>query len=107
MNNPIQSTPQSKKEPGSLSILQSRITAYGREQNISIARLNQRIMTEVMFGTLNCAHQLNIIPMYLAKGGMSLELRFGIRARASRDLDLGILTGGLPLVDLFDRAIAG
>lgn len=44
--------------------------------------------------------------MYLAKGGMALELRFGIRARASGDLDIGIVAGGQPLLELFDRVLA-
>ncbi|MGB8909740.1 MAG: nucleotidyl transferase AbiEii/AbiGii toxin family protein [Candidatus Cybelea sp.] len=44
--------------------------------------------------------------MYLLKGGMALELRFGIRARASRDVDVGILSGGHDLLAAVDRVLA-
>ncbi len=44
--------------------------------------------------------------MYLLKGGMALELRFGIRARASKDVDVGILSGGEDLLAAFDRVLA-
>ncbi len=36
---------------------------------------------------------------------MALELRFGVRARASGDLDLGIVASGGTLLEIFDRVL--
>jgi hypothetical protein len=54
------------------------------------ARLYQRIATEVLFNVLELAQQRGIIARYAVKGGMALEVRFGMRARASRDLDVSV-----------------
>lgn len=106
MSDPMAPAPRTIRPPGNVSNLQSRITKYAREHGVSVARLNQRICTEVTFGVLERARELGVVPMYLAKGGMALELRFGIRARASGDLDVGIVTGGKALLEVFDRALA-
>lgn len=106
MSDPLTPAPRDIRAPGNVSNLQSRITRYAREHGISVARLNQRILTEVTFGMLGRAQALGIIPLYLAKGGMALELRFGLRARASMDLDIGMLTSGEALLTSFDRALA-
>lgn len=106
MSDPFAPAPRAIKAPGNVNNLQSRITSYAREHGLSVSRLNQRILTEVTFGLLERARKLGIIPMYLAKGGMALELRFGIRARASGDLDIGIVAAGATLVDSFDRVLA-
>ena len=59
------------------------------------ARLYRRIATEVLFNVLEIAQQRGIIDRYAVKGGMALEVRFGMRARASRDVDVSVLaTGG-------------
>jgi hypothetical protein len=99
-------TPRDIRPPGNVNNLRSRIAAYARENGLSVSRLNQRLLTEVTFGMLERARQRGIIPMYLAKGGMALELRFGIRARASGDLDIGMVAGGSTLLETFYRALA-
>jgi Nucleotidyl transferase AbiEii toxin, Type IV TA system len=106
MSDPFTPAPRSIRAPGNVSNLRSRITAYARERGLSVSRLNQRILTEIVFGLLERSKDLGVIPMYLAEGGMALELRFGIRARASGDLDIGIVAGGDVLLETFDRALA-
>lgn len=106
MSDPFTPKPRDIRAPGNVSNLQSRITAYARENGLTVKRLNQRVFTEAMFGLLERAQRLGIIPMYLVKGGMALELRFGVRARASGDLDLGIVAGDNILVEIFDRVLA-
>jgi hypothetical protein len=106
MFDPFAPEPKEIRAPGSVGNLQSRVTSYAREAGVSIERLNQRLRTEVFLGLLGRAQTLGIISMYLAKGGMALELRFGIRARASGDLDVGIAAKGEALVDVFERVLA-
>ncbi len=38
------------RPPGTVNNLQSRITVYARENGLTVLRLNQRILTEVMLG---------------------------------------------------------
>ncbi len=106
MFDPLTPQPRQVRPPGNLSNLQSRITKYARETGLTVSRLNQRVFTEVMFGLLARARGLAVIPMYLVKGGMALELRFGVRARASGDLDLGIVASDAVLIEVFDRVLA-
>jgi hypothetical protein len=70
------------------------------------ARIYQRVYSELLFGLLADAKAQGLIPLYLLKGGMALELRFGIRARASKDVDIGIVSGGEELLAVFDRVLA-
>lgn len=105
MHDPFKVVPASGRPPGNVHNLRSRLTRYAQEHGLNVKRLNQRLFTEVMFGLLERAKANGVIPMYLAKGGMALELRFGIRARASGDLDLGIVTGSGDLLSTFDRVL--
>jgi len=105
MSDPFSPPQQNIRPPGNINNLQSRITKYARDNAVSVSRLNQRLLTEVTLGLLERARDLGVIPMYMAKGGMALELRFGMRARASGDLDIGIVAGGKPLLDVLDRVL--
>jgi hypothetical protein len=55
-----------------------------------VERLYQRVATEVLFNILELARAGGIIDHYAVKGGMALEVRFGMRARASRDVDVSV-----------------
>ncbi len=70
--------------------LQRRITTLAKNRGIPETRLYQRIATEVLFNILELAHGDALIDRYAVKGGMALEVRFGMRARASRDVDVSI-----------------
>jgi hypothetical protein len=54
----------------------------------------QRLCTWVSFlalcGVLERAVEESIIDDYYIKGGVALELRFGDRARATKDVDIGL-----------------
>jgi hypothetical protein len=49
--------------------------------------------------------QEQILGSYFLKGGVALELRFATRARATKDLDLGLEGPRRSRVDLFQRAL--
>ena len=68
--------------------LQRRITMLARRLGMPVQRLYQRVATEVLFNVLELARQRSIIHRYAVKGGMALEVRFGMRARASRNVDV-------------------
>lgn len=105
MNDPLRPQPAQVKPPTNLPTLYRRINEYARAHGLPAARIQQRVLTELVIALLEEARKQNIIPMYLAKGGMAIELRFGVRARASGDLDIGIVADDADLLSLFDRVL--
>lgn len=95
----------SQRAPGSLSELQRRITRLAKQRGETVPRVHHRVCSVVFCGLLEAACSVGIIPTYLIKGGMAMELRFGMRARASQDLDVGILGNFDELIPLFHRVL--
>lgn len=95
--------PSPARPPGNLSDLSRRIARYARDSNLTVDRVGQRIASEVFLALLEKAKSRTIIPMYLLKGGMAMELRFGALARASKDVDVGIIAPPEQLLDVLDR----
>ncbi len=95
----------SQKAPGSLSELQRRITRLAKERGESVPRVHHRVCSVVFCGLLEAACTAGVIPTYVVKGGMAMELRFGMRARASQDLDVGIIGNFDELIPAFHRVL--
>ena len=68
--------------------LQHRISTLARDSGAPVDRLHHRLGTDVLFGVLDLARSQGIIDSYAVKGGVGLEVRFGMRARATKDVDL-------------------
>ncbi len=69
-------------------------------------RLRRAISTTALNGALYNAQASAVIPFYYLKGGMALELRFGLKARASKDVDIGLVHNGPDLLAKFDDVLA-
>ncbi|MHB8146045.1 MAG: nucleotidyl transferase AbiEii/AbiGii toxin family protein [Vulcanimicrobiaceae bacterium] len=59
----------------------------------------------VLCETLSEAAARDIIPVFFVKGGVAIELRLGLLARATRDLDIGLCAPPNELLPLFDSAL--
>lgn len=106
MNDPLRPDMARVKPPANLPALYRRINGYAGANGLPAARVQQRVTTELLFALLENARKQDIIPMYVAKGGMAIELRFGVRARASGDLDVGIVAEDADLLPAFDEVLA-
>ena len=95
-----------RKPPGSLNELQRRITQFAKAHGEAVPRVQHRVCSVAFCALLDSACVAGIIPMYFIKGGMAMELRFGMRARASQDLDVGIVGNFEELLPLFYRVLA-
>jgi len=95
-----------QKAPGSLSELQRRITRFAKQRGEPVPRVHHRVCSVVFCGLLESACVAGVIPTYVIKGGMAMELRFGMRARASQDLDIGIMGDCEELIPIFHRVLA-
>jgi hypothetical protein len=70
--------------------LEKRLARVAREQGIDQERLRRWVSFLALCGVLERAMQEGVLGAYYLKGGVAMELRFAQRARATKDLDLGI-----------------
>ena len=81
---PMSSTPKPPER------LEKRLAGIAREQGIDQERLRRWVSFLALCGVLERAMQEGVLGAYYLKGGVAMELRFAQRARATKDLDLGI-----------------
>jgi len=94
------------KRPHNTNVLQRDLRAFAAAHELTLDRATRYIAYNAFFGLLMRARSEGVIPMFLVKGGVALELRLGIRARASRDVDLGIVADPSDLLHVIARAVA-
>jgi hypothetical protein len=70
--------------------LEKRLARVAREQGIDQERLRRWVSFLALCGVLERALSEDVLGGYYLKGGVAMELRFAQRARATKDLDLGI-----------------
>ena len=80
----MSSTPRSPER------LEKRLARVAREQGIDQERLRRWVSFLALCGVLERAMHEGVLGAYYLKGGVAMELRFAQRARATKDLDLGI-----------------
>ncbi|HVA29561.1 MAG TPA: nucleotidyl transferase AbiEii/AbiGii toxin family protein [Candidatus Baltobacteraceae bacterium] len=85
--------------------LERRITSIAHERGTTAARLRRLVGFAVLCETLAEAAARGIIPLFFVKGGVAIELRLGLLARATRDLDIGLCAPPGELLPLFDAAL--
>jgi hypothetical protein len=85
--------------------LERRITIVARERGTTAARLRRLVGFAVLCETLAEAVARGIIPIFFVKGGVAIELRLGLLARATRDLDIGLCAPSDELLPLLDAAL--
>lgn len=85
--------------------LERRITNGAKERGTTAARLRRLIGFAVLCETLSEAVARGVIPVFFVKGGVAIELRLGLLARATRDLDIGLCAPPNQLLPLFDSAL--
>lgn len=103
--------PLRDKAPASVNVLRRWITEAARQVGTDEARIQRRIANLVVIAMLNRAQDERGDPLFLVKGDALLELRLGLAARASADLDT-LFRGRLEdflqaLDDVLDRGWSG
>lgn len=85
--------------------LEKRLARIAREEGLDQERLRRWISFLALCGVLERAVQEGELDTYYLKGGVALELRFALRARATKDLDLGLAGSRANRMALFRRAL--
>ena len=70
--------------------LEKTLARVAREQGIDQERLRRWVSFLAICGVLERALADGLLGTYYLKGGVAMELRFAQRARATKDLDIGI-----------------
>lgn len=80
-------TLERSRQPGSLSHLQRWLTEWAEAEGVTAGRLQRRVSVLVVAAMLDHLRDDDGNRRFVAKGGAALEMRFGNRARTSKDFD--------------------
>jgi hypothetical protein len=94
-----------KRAPTQRNHLERLVNQYGRSRGMAVARVRRRLSVVTLIGALDRVRG-DDGPRFLVKGGISMELRLGIAARATRDVDVIFRGDTKELVDALDEAFA-
>lgn len=75
------------KPPATTRALEGWIQAAEREVGIGAGRLSWMVASGIVIAAIQRAKHEDGLPRFLIKGGAYLELRLGIKARATKDID--------------------
>jgi hypothetical protein len=95
-----------RKAPHSVRVLHSWIDAYGRREGGVPARLIRGVSFMVVAMALDRVRDENNDPLFVIKGGVAMELRLGLRSRATKDLDAIFRATFSEWLDRLDQALA-
>ncbi|MBI4730249.1 MAG: nucleotidyl transferase AbiEii/AbiGii toxin family protein [Acidobacteria bacterium] len=76
-----------RRPPRNVQVLQRWVGDLAREQGIAPGRVQRWISFMVVAGLLDHVRDKEGDPLFLLKGGAAMELRLGLRARATKDYD--------------------
>ena len=75
------------RPPANHRALERWVTDKSREDGVAVDRARRALSFMVVSAVLSKLIDAQGQPLFILKGGVAMELRFGIRARASRDVD--------------------
>jgi Nucleotidyl transferase AbiEii toxin, Type IV TA system len=95
-----------KKLPGDVGHLQRLIGDHAPDRGMPPARLQRWLNAMIVTAVLDRVRDEDGEPIFLLKGGLALELRLQLRARATGDYDAAFRARTEEVVDCLDEALA-
>lgn len=93
------------KPPARVSVLQRWISDAERETGITVVRQQRWVSFMVLVAILGFARDEDEEPLFLLKGGVAMELRFGLAARATKDFDTAFRANAADMLDRIDSVL--
>jgi hypothetical protein len=93
------------KPPFSVNVLQRWIADAERETGVAVARQQRWVSFMVLAAMLDTARDEDGEPLFLLKGGVAMELRLNLMARATKDFDTAFRAEAVELLDRLDQAL--
>ena len=97
--------PTAERPKKRLADLGKALDRLAHERNLQSKYLRQQFSQMLLCGVLTEAVGKGIIPLYLVKGGVHMEARLGVLARATKDIDIGLCAEAQDLLDTFGAAL--
>jgi nucleotidyltransferase AbiEii toxin of type IV toxin-antitoxin system len=94
-----------RKPPFNVQVLQRWVGQLAREQGIAPGRVQRWISFMVVAAMLDHARDENRDPVFVLKGGAAMELRLGLRARATKDYDTAYRKSMEGMLDRLDASL--
>jgi hypothetical protein len=91
--------------PGNVSHLQRLVGSHAAEQRMPPVRLQRWLNAMIVTAVLDRIRDEDGEPIFLLKGGVAMELRFQLRARATSDYDAAFRTRTEDVIDRLDEAL--
>jgi hypothetical protein len=95
-----------RKPASRVNLLQKWVNERARERNIAVMRLQRWISFMVFAAALDRVRDERDEPLFVAKGGVVMELRLGLEARATQDFDATFRASVETMLDRLDEALA-
>ena len=95
----------SRKAPHNVQVLQSWVGSLARAEGIAPGRVQRWISFMVVAAMLDHARDENTDPVFVLKGGAAMELRLGLRARATKDFDAAYREAMGNMLERLDAAL--
>ena len=98
--------PARSKPPHNVNVLGRWLTESANQTGITAGRLRRTVGFMILAGMLdNARHPTDATSVFLVKGGVAMELRFGQVARATKDLDTTLRAPTTELATHLDLAL--
>jgi hypothetical protein len=95
-----------KRLPGDVSHLQRLIGNHAADRRMPPARLQRWLNAMIVTAVLDRIRDEDGEPIFLLKGGLAMELRLQLRARATNDYDAAFRARTEEVIDRLDEALA-
>jgi predicted nucleotidyltransferase component of viral defense system len=99
------SEPSNPARPRQRERLERTLARVARNQGLDQERLRRWVSFLALCGVLERAAADGLLGGYYLKGGVAMELRFAQRARATKDLDVGLPGDRAARLQEFERAL--
>ncbi len=106
-DHPLSSLPSRGKDPFSASVLNNWIQHAAAQTEIAPKRVARIVANGLVIAALQRVKHDDGDPVFAIKGGASLEVRLGLRARMSGDLDAVFRAEFPKFLDVLDQALRG
>lgn len=97
---------RAKKLPGNVNHLQRLIGADASTREMTPARLQRWLNAMIVTAVIDRVRDEDGEPIFLLKGGLALEMRLQLRARATSDYDAAFRVRTEEVIDRLDEALA-
>jgi hypothetical protein len=94
-----------RKAPFSTKVIEKWVNDYAREEGVAVNRLQRWIWFMVVLAVLDGVRDEEGHPLFLLKGGAAMELRLGLEARTTKDIDTVFRESMESMLERLDEAL--